>query len=144
MRIDVRNPQSVSGWRVIELLWPLNDLFRPRLHEIGPLPYDPAYEPAADAALNTLVEPSPAPWRNLPPPVWRVLLERQLQAIETAGLHHIQTDGAPFTMLPRGLSEADLSTFAAVLLLHGMKLPLPPADRSAHEFPPVPPGKGWQ
>ena len=56
-------PVPVSGWQVVEILWPLNDLFRPLLTRIRTIKYDERYELEADKAIELFVQnPQPQTW----------------------------------------------------------------------------------
>jgi len=114
----VINPdlEPMSGWRFVELLWPLNDMFRARLPAIRGLPYDASFEAEADAAILALQDrPGAAGWAELSPGAWRVLLERHQQAITLAVM--VDAQDKPFLVIPRGLSEDDQRTGAALLVL---------------------------
>jgi hypothetical protein len=133
--------QTITGWRLVELFWPLNDMFRARLRELRSLSYDPAFEAEADAALIAFSErPDAGAWSSISPGAWRVLLERHQQLLEVALLN--EAAGNPVTSLPRGLSEDDQRIGIMLLLLLRMTLPFPPADRSRLEFPASPPARG--
>ncbi|MEW6490515.1 MAG: hypothetical protein AB1578_21710 [Thermodesulfobacteriota bacterium] len=132
--------ETISGWRAVELLWPLNDMFRARLPEIRRLAYDPAFEPEADAAIEAYADaPEAGTWKNLSLGAWRVLLERHQQALAVAALYEAQ--GRPVMTVPAGFSEDVLRVGLMLDGLLRMKLPRPPADRSRLQLPPEPPGR---
>lgn len=122
----------LSGWQVVEVLWPLNDLFRPVAHMVRTLAYEQRFEAAADAAIEQYVF-SGVHWTLQQAPVWRVLLERQQQAIVLAALN--DHAGNPLMPIPRGLPVAARQGAAMLFLLHRMKLPFPISDRSGFEVP---------
>lgn len=132
----------ITGERYMEIMWPLNDMFRARLHLFRHLPYDPAFEKQADEAILRLEHNPASAWENLPLEVWRVLLERHAQMLAVAAANMVA--GNPLTTLPPGppLSDSDLRVGLAFLWLLKMKLPFPAGDRSRYEFPPVPSAKG--
>lgn len=126
--------EKLSGWDVVEILWPLNDMFRPRLREIRSLPYDASFEAAADDAIRAFAEtPEAATWKTIPAGAWRVLLERHQQLLVVAMAN--EAAGNPMTVMPAGLSQQDRLAGLMLLLLLRMKLPFPAADRSRTELP---------
>lgn len=127
-------PRALSGMDVIAALWPLNDLFHPHLHDVGQLPYEPRYEADADNAVESFVLHGPAAWAELPAGVWRVLMERHLQALAFASVNEAARNSALMT-IPDALPESSLQGAAMIYMLHGMKLPYPVKPRSAGEFP---------
>ena len=126
-------PEPASGLQVVEALWPLNERFRPHLVRIRALPYASVFEPEADAALAALAKDVNADWSSLPAGAWRVLLERQQQAIMVALANEVS--GNAVMQMPSGLSDTQRTVFAALFLLHGMALPWPAEDRSHLELP---------
>lgn len=127
-------PHNLSGMDVVAALWPLNNLLRPHLGDVGQLAYDSRYEVEADSAIEGFITHGKAAWVNLSAGVWRVLIERHLQALvvasanEAAGSHTVMT-------VPVDLPETSLLGAAMIYMLHGMKLPFPVKKRSAGEFP---------
>lgn len=134
MPLEQIQPVPVSGWELVEILWPLNDYFRPRLDRIKTLHYDPSCEAAADYAIEAFADhPILETWRELPLPVWRVLLERQQQLILVALVN--EKEGNTITHLPDGLPDSARLPGVMLLLLHGMKLPWPAKDRARFVLP---------
>lgn len=128
------SPFPVTGGALLEILWPLNDVFRPFLTRIRTIAYNSRFEESADDAIEHYAcDPRPEAWVNLPGETWRVLLERQQQIIVVA----IANEKAkkPVTFLPLGLPESYLLGGIMLLLLHSMSLPFPAEDRSRLEFP---------
>lgn len=133
--------QTINGWRLIELFWPLNDMFRARLPELRSLPYDEAFEGEADAALIAFSErPDASAWASISPGAWRVLLERHQQMLVLAVAN--EKAGNPMCAIPAGAEEADQRIGLMLIWLLRMKLPFPPADRSRLELPSSPPVRG--
>lgn len=133
---DLQNvePEVVTGWAVIEALWPLNELFRPHAVRIRSLRYDRSFERAADEAIVAFAErPHSATWDDLSPGAWRVLLERHQQLLVVAAAN--EAAGIPFTRLPRGLPEWARMPGLMLLLMHSMKLLKPAQDRSDLDIP---------
>lgn len=127
-------PIEVSGWELIEILWPLNQVFRRQIHKIRSLPYRPEFEPMADRAIEEFVFGSgEQAWAAYPGDVWRVLLERHQQLI-AVGLANELADNR-ITVLPAELPASERLPVAMLLLLHSMELPWPPDDRSEFELP---------
>lgn len=127
-------PRMISGMDVVAALWPLNDLFRPHLGDVGALPYEPSSEAAADAAVEGYVVHGPSAWANLPAKVWRVLMERHQQALVVASANEVAGNSA-FMAVPVDLPDASIQGAAMIYMLHGMELPYPVKQRSAAEFP---------
>lgn len=127
-------PRMLSGMDIVAALWPLNDLFRPHLADVGALPYEPSSEAAADAAVEGYVVHGSSAWENLPAKVWRVLMERHQQALVVASANEVAGNSA-FMAVPVDLPDASIPGAAMIYMLHGMKLPYPVKHRSAAEFP---------
>ncbi len=131
-------PLSISGWRVIELLWPLNPVFRQHLAEIRSIRYLPRFAAEADAAIIAAVDrPISEAWAEASPGAWRVLLERHQQMVSVAMAN--ERAGQHVTAMPHGLDEDQQRAALMLLLLLRMKLPFPIADRSRLELPDGPP-----
>lgn len=136
--LDNVQPVPVSGWRLIEILWPMNAVFRPYLERIRSIEYSPHFEAEADKAIEMFAEdPRAETWNDVSPGAWRVLLERHQQMLTVAQANEMI--GNIVTVLPAGIpKEAELPGVMLVLL-HGMKLPFPLSDRSRLELPNIPP-----
>lgn len=128
--------RTLSGMEVVEALWPLNDLLRPHLADIGTLPYESLHEAEADAAIAGYVAHGAKAWANLSAGVWRVLMERHQQALVVASANEAAGNAA-FMTIPAALPKASLQGAAMIYLLYGMTLPFPVKPRSLGEFPPV-------
>ena len=122
-------PTDLTGWRVCELLWPLNDIFRPRLEEVRALPYDARWCAGADFAIDAAADAGDlSPVADADPRVLRVLYERHTQTLTAAGA----TSDERFTRVPRDLSEDQQRLAVMLIVLHSMELPWPPGGpRSA-------------
>lgn len=132
--LDSQEPRYLSGWEVVEALWPLNEVFRPHLAQVRSLPYDAAFESEADAAIkDTTMAAWPPQWEDLSAGVWRVLFERHIQAILVAATN--EAAGNPLMPVPARLPETALTGAAMIFLMHKMKLPWPPGDRAGYELP---------
>lgn len=127
-------PRMLSGMDVVAALWPLNDLFRPHLADVGQLPYEPSCEADADAAIEGFIGHGASAWVNLPASVWRVLMERHQQALVVASANEAVGNSA-FMTVPAELPDASIPGAAMIYMLHGMKLPYPVKQRSADVFP---------
>ena len=125
-------PAPFSGWQVVQALWPLNERFRPHLAQIRTIIYDRVFEPEADLAVEALVLRGDD-WVTISPRAWRVLLERQQQLLTVALM--LERTGQPMTRVPAQLAAGHQATVAIADVLHSMKLPMPPADRSGFELP---------
>lgn len=134
-------PEVITGERYLEIMWPLNDIFRARLADLRMIPYDSSFEPDADEAIRNLATDPSSAWSNLSDGTWRVLLERHLQMFEVArtnimiGRHLMTLPPGP------GMSDDELRVGIALFWLLEMKLPFPVRDISQYEFPATIPGK---
>jgi hypothetical protein len=124
-------PMPIDGWAVVRALWPLNDAFRPNFAAFKGMPYGAEHEPQADAAIERYL--ATGSWGPVSIETWRVLLERQQQAIMVAVINAQQ--GNPPMRAPDRLPEAALTGAAMLWFLHSMRLPFPPDDRSRSELP---------
>lgn len=122
----------LDGWQTVEALWPMNEVFRPRMAQIGSLPYLSANEEPADQALWVLA--NGGQWTDTAPApgVWRVLLERHTQSLTVAAANHA-AGNAKVVPVPAGLAPAHHTIAAMLFLQWAMVLPLPP--RSEPSFP---------
>lgn len=128
-------PVHLDGWAVVHALWPLNDDFRPQFAAMRVLPYDAAFESKADRAIERYL--ADGRWGPVSIETWRVLLERHMQAIMVATLN--AGAGNPVMPVPQQLPDHARQGAAMLFLLHAMKLPFPPGDRSDDELPTSPP-----
>lgn len=126
---------------VLESLWPMHARFKPRLAAVAALRYEPRCEAQADQALERLLL-SNDDWSTLPEPVWRVLLERQIQALQLLTLKAAEAGDweAPFMSVPMDAPPALRSALAVAFVLYAMALPFPVADRSDFAWPANAPG----
>jgi len=122
-------PVNYSPDDVLGFLWPMNELFRPRFHQIKTVSYRKQYERAADTAIENLVLKGAA-WDTLPLTVWRVLLERHLQALIMCVANRA-ADNPVVMYAPVGLKPPALTTFSVVFWWYAMKLPYQVTDESA-------------
>jgi len=129
--IDEAVTMALSGEEVVDAMWPLNDRFKPKFHQIASLPYDAHYEKEADDAIEALVFKDDN-WSSVSGQAWRVLLERQQQAIV---FFQLQAD-EPFVPIPEDLSPVHYPAAAWLFVLRGWTLPFPVADRSGLATPP--------
>lgn len=123
-------PVPLTAWESVEALWPLNDYFQQHYKEFRVLPYLPACEQQADKALTKFA--FEGEWGLLSLDTWRVLLERQQQAIMALPLHEA-SGGKPMVFIPPMLPKSARTGAATLVLLHSMKLPFPVGDRTAYE-----------
>lgn len=138
LSLDEATPGAVSGWNAVEILWPLNEVFRPRLPHICTVAYRPQFETEADDAIKSAAFAGNCDgWEGLSAGAWRVLLERYLQA-QTVALAN-EAAGNHLMVLPLGLSARGQRGAVMLYLLHGMTLPWAPSDRSSLELPQGPP-----
>lgn len=131
--LSTMRPQPLTGFDAVEALWPLNERFRPALARIKSLAYDAAFELEADEAIEGLAKDPIADWSALSAGAWRVLLERQQQGIMVALAN--EKAGNPLITIPAALTVAQRTAVVALFLLHSMKLPWPPEDRSGFALP---------
>ena len=69
-------PESIDADTALEYIWPLQDRFRKRLHQLKTVRYRRQYEREADKAIRDYVL-NDASWDDIPLVVLRVLLERE-------------------------------------------------------------------
>lgn len=124
------SPVPLSAWEVIEALWPLNAYFKREYKAFRALPYSAACEAQADEALLQFV--FEGAWGLVSIDTWRVILERQQQAIMALPLHEM-SGGKPRVYIPPMLPDAARTGAAILAVLHKMKLPFPVADRANYE-----------
>lgn len=123
-----RKPVPLSGWDVVEALFPLNDEFRKNYIQFRSLPYLPELEAQADAAQKQFV--FEGRWGLLGIETFRVILERHQQALTVAMLN--EAAGNPVMSVPEGLPKNARTGAAILFLLQKMKLPFPVEDRGAY------------
>jgi len=130
-------PVPLSIDEATESLWPINRRLRPNLEQIGALPYDQRFEPQADAAVAALALAGDE-WLELPAPVWRVLLERQIQCLQLLAFKAAEAGSwqAPFMSVPDGTPAPLRQRLAVLFLLFETALPFPVTDRSGAALPP--------
>lgn len=132
--LHATRPVWLSGWETLAALWPLNERFHANIHQIRALPYESRHEAEADKAIKALAFRLPGSnWNGLSAGAWRVLLERQHQALVGASLNEAQ--GREVMPVPAGLTPTDQTAVVAWLLLYRMRLPFPVDDRSDFELP---------
>lgn len=132
--IESTRPTHLSGWQVVEALWPLNEAFRPHIAQIRALPYDAAFEPEADDVIEDwAMRLTLSTGQRVSSGAWRVLLERQQQAILVALAN--ERAGNRLLPVPEDLPESAHTGAALLFLLHGMKLPYAVEDRSGMTLP---------
>lgn len=133
--------EVITGERYLQIMWPLNDMFRARLKDIRAISYDSSFESEADEAIRNLANNPSDAWSNVSDGAWRVLLERHLQMFEVA-LANIMAGKHLMTLPPGpGMTDDDLRVGLSLLWLLHMKLPFPVRDLSHYEFPSSIPGK---
>ena len=137
--LDDLVPKPVSGWRVVEILWPLNDVFREHIHRIRSIKYRPEFEPEADKAIDLFAaDPRAESWASVSPGAWRVLLERHMQMMQVAQANEVAGNDI-ITVLPSGLPKICELSGIMLVLLREMSLPFPVIDRARLELPDGPP-----
>ncbi len=129
--LESTRPVYLTGGQGVEALWPLNEDFRPNIEQIRALPYDASFETAADEAIEARAMGTS--WPVVAAGTWRVLLERQQQAIVVAATN--ERAGNPLMPVPSDLPVSARTGAAMLFLMHGMKLPFPVADRSGMTLP---------
>jgi len=128
--LERRQPIFFGGLQAVHHLWPLVDVFRPVFHRVRSVRYDAAHEEAADEAIRQFAYGAGADeWRELPPAVWRVLLERFTQTMLMALAN--EHAGNPFTPVPSGFPEDQLLPFLMLSQMTRMSLPFEVQDESA-------------
>ena len=131
--LELAEPQHFSPLETMEILWSLNEIFRPKFHRIRSEKYRGAHERKADDAIREFAHRR-GDWDALPVGTWRVLLERHLQMLTVLAANAASGERVSMT-LPRALPEDARLGFAMLFWLYRMKLPWRPDDRSAVELP---------
>ncbi|MDE9466874.1 hypothetical protein [Xenorhabdus bovienii] len=129
--LDNLPPLPVTGFQALRFLWPLNDRFKSKINQINTANYLAKYEKQADKAIERYVF-NDDNWDKLPLHVWRVLLERQTQALMLFTTSEC-TETSVLSM-PTGLTNEAKTKFIALFWLHGMKLPFPLVDKAAFDI----------
>lgn len=128
-------PVPLSALEFIEAMWPLNDVFRSRIHQIRAIPYRPKLESQADKAIELFAaQPQVGTWSKQPTGVWRVLFERHLQ-LQVVASANVVAGNRKFTSIPDGLPEDQRLPGLMLLWLHSMELPMPIENRAETELP---------
>ena len=122
-------PEPLTADEAMSFLWPLNERFRPLIHQIRTVKYRKQYERDADKAIREFALRD-SRWESVPLVVWRVLLERHQQAITVCVANKMHARNAVFMHVPSGLTDTARTKFAVVWLCHSMKLPYPVRDES--------------
>lgn len=121
---ETAKPVHLTCWQVVEALWPMNDVFRPRMAMLESLAYNKDCEVQADEAIAAYVNGSLWHDDSPPPPVWRVLLERHTQTI-TLALANEAAGNTRLMTVPDSLAK-DLRMNVAILFFqYQMALPYP-------------------
>lgn len=128
--LDQERPDKLNGDQVSEILWPLNEIFRPNQAAIQSLPYEARYELEADAAIADYAFNPMHDLSKLSSGAWRVFMERHYQTLILAGLQ-LET---PFLSVPVNLPKQARLGFLLLFQYHEMKLPFPVQDRSGSEI----------
>jgi len=129
--IDEAQPIMLNGRQVLEVLWPMNELFSTRIHQINSLAYDAHFEVEADEAIRSLVFDGKA-WDNVSAQAWRVLLERHIQSMMLA-LSNEMHGNDQFVPFPNTLSDAQMLSVVQIFLMYQMTLPFPLSEQSERE-----------
>lgn len=119
-------PRKLTGAEVVEALWELNEDFRPHFAAFVSLPYNPAFESRADDAIEAYL--ADGQWGPTSVETWRVLLERQCQAILVAEIN--DREGNSVMSAPETLPREALKGAAMLWMLHSMALPFAPSVRA--------------
>ncbi|MEX9876194.1 hypothetical protein AB7X03_22610 [Providencia rettgeri] len=126
--LDTLQPMPVTGNQALEYLWPLNSRFKEKIEQIKTASYLPKYEKQADKAIESYVFHNDN-WDNIPLHTWRVLLERQTQAL----MLFVSSEATNTSLLsmPLGLPSDLRTKFVVLFWLHGMTLPFPIKEQAS-------------
>ncbi len=126
--------KSIKGREAVEYLWPINDIFKPKMLHIRKFKYNIKFEKEADSALKKLLDmPVENIFKDIKAGTWRVLLERYLQYIIVCMAN--ESHNKPFITLPSVLNSEQIKVALLLFGLHEMKLPHKPAERSNYLLP---------
>lgn len=127
--------QACSPSDLLEALWPLNDVFRPKMSRLQTLRYSPRFETEADDAVIAFASsPIAATWEGLTSGAWRVLAERHLQMLVVCTANMAAGEAAMW-FIPQQLPAGDRTAAAVLEWLYGMTLPWPPRAPGSLELP---------
>lgn len=129
--LDKLQPVPVSGSQAREFLWPLNAKFKDKYELIKTASYLHKYEKSADKAIENYVFRNDT-WDTLPLHVWRILLERQAQALTLFTVSDLSQKSV--MSAPAGLTVEQNTKFTALFWLHGMTLPFPVDQKFSADF----------
>ncbi|WP_147395146.1 hypothetical protein [Azospirillum cavernae] len=137
-------PMALTAWDLLGALWPMNDVFRPKLIRIRALRYHARFEAEADEAVIAFSRsPVPSTWDSISSGAWRVLLERHLQMVTVCTANATASEKSIW-IIPQELPEGDRTAAAVLEWWLEMKLPWKPRDPGQIELPEAThPGPIW-
>ena len=132
---DEWTPLKLSPDDLTEALWPMNDIFKPKLSRLNAMAYSIRFEAEADLAVLEFAQTGKADaFEDRTSGAWRVLAERHVQALTMCMASGAAGEAVIWT-IPAQLPDT-LRTRAAVLQWWlRMKLPYAPHDRGALVLP---------
>ncbi|QBH95983.1 hypothetical protein EKN56_05950 [Limnobaculum zhutongyuii] len=121
----------INGMQVLSYLWPLNQCFKNRFHQIKTVRYRKQFEREADTAIKNFIFHD-SDWSEYPLIVWRILLERLIQS----HILCIANEKANNTVMymPTGLSPSAKTKFSVLFLMYKMKLPYPVSNETTFDI----------
>lgn len=127
----------LDGMQIVEVLWPMNDVFRAHHAQIGSIAYSKGFEAEADQALALYVQGGSWTASNPSAGVWRVLMERHIQSLSVALANHVQGN-TKVMLVPQALPVAKRKFAAMLYLQWAMELPFPVENRATYQWPGAP------
>jgi len=125
---------AIDGMDAVAALWQFNHVFDPWVDQVQGLRYLKTMELQADHALEALALGRLDAPSLKSPAVWRVMLERHLQALQLAISAHFRSS-PQVTRVPVALRGVDLPMAVVLCMEVSMELPYPVADRTGFEWP---------
>lgn len=119
-------PVTLTAWDLLGALWPMNDVFRPKLTRLQTLRYHARFEAEADDAVLAFAKaPISSTWEDISSGAWRVLLERHTQMLTVCTANAAASDQSMW-IIPQELPEGDRTAVAVLEWWFEMRLPWKP------------------
>lgn len=125
----------LSPFGLMEALWPMNDVFRPKVIRLKTIRYNSRFEAQADeAVLDFARSLNTKSWESLTSGAWRVLIERHLQMLLVCSANAAANEPVMWTV-PHALPKTAYTAAAVLEWWLGMKLLWPPRFSAGLELP---------
>lgn len=118
------HPLELSPWGLLNALWPMSDVFRPKMDRLNSVPYESRAEAGADEAILAFARRGAADWQDLSADVWRVLVERHTQMLMVC-MANEAAGRKTMWLIPAQLPESHRTRAAVLEWWLRMELPFP-------------------